>query len=63
MRSEDDGPGSFSESSLRWIYDEYKRIGSIRGFVREHSVTYHYARTKIMMAQRIFESDGFEEEE
>lgn len=62
MRSEDDGPGSFSESSLRWIYDEYKRIGSIRGFVREHSVTYHYARTKIMMAQRIFESDGFEEE-
>ena len=60
MYSDEEDPRSFNEDTLRWIYAEYKRIGSIRGVVREHGVTYHFARSRITLAESLFgdESDS-----
>lgn len=57
MYSDEEDPRSFNEETLRWIYREYLRIGSIRGVVREHGVTYHFARSRIMLAQSLFKND------
>lgn len=50
----DDDLRSFDDETLRKLYRVYLRVGSIRGLVREIGCTYHYARTRIMMAERLY---------
>tara|TARA_Y100000114_G_C11763516_1_gene331440 strand:- start:3966 stop:5324 length:1359 start_codon:yes stop_codon:yes gene_type:complete len=54
----DDDPRSYDEANLKKIYSEYLRIGSIRGVVRELGVTYHFARTRIALAEKIYKNDS-----
>ena len=53
----DDDLRSFDDETLRKLYWVYLRVGSIRGLVREIGCTYHYARTRIMMAEKLYSGD------
>lgn len=57
MYSDDEDPRSFDDDNLRELYREYLNIGSIRGFVKKHGVTYHFARSRIMMAHKLYKDD------
>tara|TARA_R110001592_G_scaffold72890_3_gene222707 strand:+ start:1372 stop:2769 length:1398 start_codon:yes stop_codon:yes gene_type:complete len=57
MYSDDDDPRSFDENNLRDLYSEYLKVGSIRGFVKKHGVTYHFARSRIIMAHSLYKDD------
>ena len=54
MYSDDDDPRSFDENNLRDLYREYLKVGSIRGFVKKHGATYHFARSRIIMAHSLY---------
>tara|TARA_Y100001973_G_scaffold105998_1_gene181426 strand:- start:849 stop:2261 length:1413 start_codon:yes stop_codon:yes gene_type:complete len=58
MYSDEDDPRSFGEASLKKIYKEYLELGSIRAYVKKHGVTYHHARTRIMVAHELFKDDS-----
>ena len=57
MYSDEEDPRSFNDDNLRELYAEYLDIGSIRGFVKKHGVTYHFARSRIMMAHKLYKDD------
>ena len=57
MYSDEEDPRTFSDKNLRELYAEYLKIGSIRGVVKKHGVTYHFARSRIMMAHKLYKED------
>ena len=57
MYSDGEDSKAFNDDNLKDLYREYLKIGSIRGVVKKHGVTYHFARSRVLMAHALYKDD------